>query len=71
MNQFHSNNFRHFNPRTHMECDSRILSSNFDIYLISIHALTWSATTVQYARTDAYISIHALTWSATAKPFCR
>ena len=36
----------YFNPRTHMECDRSITFLRLTSGLISIHALTWSATLV-------------------------
>ncbi len=56
-----------FNPRTHMECDSKLRYFRH-LVKISIHALTWSATySGSMSAVWEVISIHALTWSATAK----
>ena len=58
-------NRRHFNSRTHVECDYRN-GEEPENKKISTHALTWSATRIseQEVKT-AIISTHALTWSAT------
>ena len=54
-----------FNSRTHVECDA-LPSPHPNIYAISTHALTWSATRWRTRRKQTQgISTHALTWSAT------
>ena len=56
----------HFNPRTDKECDRSIIQNFAPADLISIHALTKSATPKRpNADLDRVISIHALTKSAT------
>ena len=51
-----------------MECDGAMIELNSPLNLISIHALTWSATLDVVVVTGVpTISIHALTWSATLK----
>ena len=54
-----------FNPRTHEECDCR-LHVIVDYLIVSIHALTRSATYALYLPVKTIVvSIHALTRSAT------
>ena len=61
-----------FNPRTHKECDNLIDSYTYLQCLISIHALTRSATvSCQRTRKAISISIHALTRSATHQSLLR
>ena len=56
-----------FNPRTHEECDPKILSISSGV-AVSIHALTRSATYfTTLALSFLTVSIHALTRSATCK----
>ena len=56
---------RSFNPRTHEECDTgKFLQPT--IQIVSIHALTRSATLIdQIYHLPFHVSIHALTRSAT------
>ena len=55
-----------FNPRTHKECDAHAHIKTSFWQVISIHALTRSATALRsFPWSNAVISIHALTRSAT------
>ena len=58
--------FPSFNPRTHEECDLTPFR-NFHLQIVSIHALTRSATFLHIRRVThcLVVSIHALTRSAT------
>ena len=57
---------RCFNPRTHEECDLTPFR-NFHLQIVSIHALTRSATIAPLNKLKSMIvSIHALTRSATS-----
>ena len=56
-----------FNSRAHVERDVTALPALVTPFIISTHALTWSATTVKAVHSCyAFISTHALTWSATS-----
>ena len=59
--------YRYFNPRTHVGCDSDHRSAN-TTFSISIHAPTWGATSVARLLLQiCRISIHAPTWGATVR----
>ena len=54
-----------FNPRTHVGCDGTKFVEHC-LYVISIHAPTWGATTINgITPISTRISIHAPTWGAT------
>ena len=58
--------FKNFNPRTHKECDHNSKAKSTNKSVISIHALTKSATLQSVICVSYFlISIHALTKSAT------
>ena len=60
---------QNFNSRTHVECDL-FLRHSADCFIISTHALTWSATQSMQGQINCNsISTHALTWSATLLSF--
>ena len=54
-----------FNPRTHVGCDADKHTAR-RLYIVSIHAPTWGATSIRQARKlKDDVSIHAPTWGAT------